>query len=56
MTTQNFAFCCYSMDQILSNGKNLPRASGRCVAVADKDQEWGTSGVSGQATSILVVY
>ncbi len=27
----------------------------RCVAAGDKDQEWGTSGASDRATSILVV-
>ncbi len=43
------------MDQILSDGKNLPSASGRCVVAGDKDQEWGTSGAIDWATSILAV-
>ncbi len=42
------------MDQILSDGKTLPSASGRFVVARDKDQEWGTSGVSDRATPILV--
>ncbi len=43
------------MGQILSDGKNLQSAGGLCVAVGDKDQEWGTSEVSDRAASILVV-
>ncbi len=39
------------MDHILSDGKNLQSASDRCVIARDKDQEWGTSGVSDRATS-----
>ncbi len=40
------------MDQILSDGKNL---QGGCIVAEDKDQEWGTSGVSDRATFIPVV-
>ncbi len=43
------------MDQILSDEKNLQSSSGRCDVVRDKNQEWGTSGVSDWATSIPVV-
>ncbi len=42
------------MDQILADGKNLHGANGRCVVAGDKDQEWGTSGVSDWATSFRV--
>ncbi len=43
------------MDQILPDGKKLQGAGGRCVVARDKDQDWGTSGVSDWVTSILVV-
>ncbi len=43
------------MDQIIPDGKNLPSASGRCVAAGYREKEWGTSKVSDRATSILVV-
>ncbi len=43
------------MNQILLDGKKSPSASGRCVVAGDKHHEWDTSGISDQATSILVV-
>ncbi len=43
------------MDQILFNGENLQDASGQRAVAGDTDQEWGTSGVSDWAISILVV-
>ncbi len=42
------------MHQLLSDEKNLQRASGRVVVARDKDQEWGTSGTSDQSTSIVI--
>ncbi len=40
------------MNQILSDEKNLQSASGLRVVARDKNQEWGTSGVSDRVTFI----
>ncbi len=43
------------MDQILSDGKNLQRAGGRCVVAGDKDQEAPQGSVIGPLLFLLFV-